>query len=336
MAAVPKSYKKNVAEGNGMLIFSIVFVIIIRLVYFLYFDFTHRSNPVNGYLWKPLSSIFSDSLISLLCSSLVAVSMAVLATHINTTYLFIRRKTILLPAVIVLLFSCHPQFMLMSAEYISTMLFLVIIFILFSAYNSPGKQMFSFKASFILALGSLFTPALLVYLPVLWLALAIMRCFNFKSLLASLLGVFILYFPAFSYYFLTDSLDIFLVPFTSVNVQQLTDFPFYQLNIGGWIILGFSTILLSILVSDNYIDRHKDKIRTRAYLSLLSFIAVLSILAYLFLDIDFVVYLFIALLTGAFLLSHFFALVEKRGGVILFYFSMIFYILVCIFPFLSL
>lgn len=332
MAAIPKSYKKSVTEGNGMLIISIVFAVIIRLVYFLYFDFTH-SRPVNGYLWKPLLYIFNDGLVSLLCSSLVVGSMAVLATHINTTHLFIRRKTILLPAVIILLFSCHPQFMQMSAEYISTMLFLVIIFILFTAYNSPDKQIFSFKTSFILALGSMFIPALLVYLPVLWLALVMMRCFNFKSLLASLLGMFLLYFPAFSYYFLTDSLDIFLAPFTSVSAEQLAGFPFYQLNIGDWIILGSSTILLIIIVSDNYINRHKDKIRTRAYLSLLSFITVFSILAFLFLNIDFVIYQFIALLTGAFLLSHFFALVEKRGGVILFYISMIFYILACVFLF---
>lgn len=335
MATVPKSYKRNVAEGNGMLIFSIVFAIIIRLVYFLYFDFVH-SGSANGYLWKPLSTIFTNHLVSFICSSLFIAGMAILAANINTTYVFIRRKTVLLPAVVILLFSCHPRFMLMSAECISTMLFLVIIYILFGAYNSTSKQIYAFRVSFILALGSLFTPALLVCLPVLWVVLGIMRCFNFKSLLASFLGIFILYFPAFSYYFLTDSLDTFLIPFVSVNMQQLADFSFYQLNVGNWIILGFSIILLAVIVSDNYINRHKDKIRIRAYLRLLTYTAVICILAYLFLNIDFIVYLFIALVAGAFLLSHFFALAEKRGSVILFYISMFFYILVCFLPFLSL
>ena len=335
MAAVPKSYKKNVADGNGMLVFSIVFAIIIRLVYFLYFDFEH-SSPANGYLWRPLSTIFTNHLVSLICSSLFIAGMATLATHINTTHVFIRRKTVLLPAVVILLFSCHPRFMLMSAECISAMLFLVIIYMLFGAYNSTSKQIYAFKVSFILALGSLFTPALLIYLPVLWIVLGMMRCFNFKSLLASFLGVSILYFPAFSYYFLTDSLDTFLIPFVSVNVQKLADFSFYQLNAGNWIILGFSLILLAVIVSDNYINRNKDKIKTRAYLRLLTFTVVFCILAYLFLSIDFIVYLFIALVAGAFLLSHFFALAEKRGSVILFYVSMLFYILACFLPFLSL
>ena len=334
MASVPKSYKKNVAEGNGMLIFSIVFAVVVRILYFLYSDFTY-SDSVNGYLWRPISSLFSNHLVSLICSSLLVAAMAVLATHINTTHVFIRRKTVLLPAVIILLFSCHSIFMLMSAEHVSALLLILIIFLLFGAYNNMGKQIYAFKVSFLLALGSLFTPALLIFLPILWIALGMMRCFNFKSLLASLLGVFILYFPAFSYYFLTDSLDIFLMPFTSVNVQQLADFPFYQLNVGSWVALGFSIVLLVIVASDNYINRHKDKIKTRAYLRLLSFLVTFSILAYLFLNINFAVYLFIALVSAAFLLSHFFSLAEKRGTVILFYISMLFYILVCFLPFLS-
>jgi hypothetical protein len=325
-----------VAEGNGMFVFSILFAVTVRLVYFFYLD-PVNNGPANGYLWKPVSFLFGDQLVSLISGSVFTVGLAILSAHINTAYVFIRRKTILAPAVIILLFSGHPQLILMSDEYIGVLFMLVIISVLFGAYNSnTGKQIFAFKVSFILALGSLFTPVLLIYLPVLWIALGMMRCFNFKSLLASFLGIFVLYFPAFSFYLFTDSLDVFLKPFASVNTGLLEDFPFFRFNIGNWAVLIFSVVLLAIIISNNYINRHKDKIKIRAYLGLLTFTTMYSMLACLFLNIDSTVYVFIALGTGAFLLSHFFSLVERKEGVFLFCFSMFFYILVCLSPFLPL
>lgn len=336
MAAVPKSYKKNIAEGNGILIFAIILASLVRLAYYFSFEFIELKGDTNGYLWTCFSPLFNNQLVSAICSIILTVGLATISAHINTTHVLIRRKTNLVPAVVILLFSCHPLFIYVSAGYISTLLFSLIISMLFTSYNNEHKQIFAFKTSFFLALGSLFTPVLLLYLPVLWICLGMMRCINFKAFLATLLGFFVLYFPAFSFYLFTDNLEAFVAPFTSVSLEQLSELKAMELNIINWVILGFTLLLLSIIIADNYINRHKDKIRTRAYLRLLSFIVIFSIIAYLFLNINPKLNIFIGLSTGTFLIVHFFALAEKRGTAILFYICIIFYIFICISSFLSL
>ncbi|MBK5719421.1 hypothetical protein JGH11_00915 [Dysgonomonas sp. Marseille-P4677] len=335
MAAIPKSYKKNVVEGNGILIFAILFSIIIRFVYYLNFN-SIETDTTSGYIWDILSPFFNNRATSIICSGIFTIGLALICANINTTHVLIRRKTILPPAMAILLFSCHPIFINMSAEYISTLLCLLIISMLFISYNDSYKQRAAFGTSFILTLGSFFTSSLLIYFPFLWVALAMMRCMNFKAFLASLLGIFILYIPAFSFYIFTDNLDTFLRPFTSLSLQQLVHIPSMNLDITHWIIFGLSIILLAVIFTDNYINRHKDKIKTRAYLRLLSTLVVFSILAYLFLNIQPMLNIFIALSTGSLLLSHFFALAERKITVIFFYISIMVYITICLSPFLFL
>jgi len=334
MAAIPRSYKKNIAEGNGILIFSIFFAVIIRIIYLLRFNIVETTGTM-GYLWEPLSPLLENPYISLATSSVFTAGLAFLAAHINTQHVLIRRKTLLPPALIILLFSCQPSFIVMSAEYISVLFFLVIALMLFSSYHSEHKQNASFKTSFVLALGSMFVPVSLVYIPILWIALTIMRCFGFKSFLASLVGIFVIYLPAFSFYLLTDNLDRFLEPFLSVNIQNLNSLPIFSYSIAEWIILGFSVILLTVIISDDFINRHKDKIRIRAYLNLLLFVSTLATLFYLFFNVNPKAHLFIAMASGALLLSHFFALAEKKVTVVLFYISIVFYIVISFSPFLS-
>jgi len=332
MAALPRFYKNNIVEGKGILVFSIVFAVLARLVFFLSAD--NVTSPVSdGYLWQPLIPVFQNSLLSLLFSSATVAGLAVLVAHINTTHLLIRKRTILPSVIIILLFSCHPIFIQMSSAYLGVLTVMFIISILFAVYNSNEKSIAAFRTTFILSFGSLFAPVLLVYIPLLWIALAMMRCFSFKSILASGFGFFIIYFPAFSFYLFSDNLEAFYTPF--VSAINLKDFPFFGLSSGMWGILAFFVLLLIAIIFDNYINRHKDKIRVRAYLSLLNFTVITAILLSLFLAISPEVNLYIAIGVGSLLLSHFFALVETRGGAILFYFMLLLYFLVCILSFMT-
>ena len=335
MASLVRTYRSNIVEGKGFLILSILFGVIMRIIYFLNFQDLNISDG-NGYLWQPMAWLFSNPLVSLAVSAALTGGMAFFAAHINTEFLLIRNKTIYPPAFIVLLFSCHPSFAFMSAEYISAFLTLYIVALLFSSYNEGGKQTRVFKASFILAVGSLFTPVVLVYLPILWIAYGIMRCFNLKSIPASILGIFVVYFPAFSYYFLSGDLNTFLQPFTSIVPGTLSELPIFNYSVVQWIILAYSILLLIIIISDNYINRHKDKIKIRAYINLLTIMLILAITITILLNITPIVSIFISLIIGSLLLSHFFALAEKSVTVIFFLFSVIFYVLVCFIPFLPL
>lgn len=319
MAAIPRFYKSHIAEGKGFLIISIIFAVCVRGVFVLSSD-DISPNIEGGYLWKLLDFFWDNSLYSLVGSSILVSAMAVLAAHINTDFVLIRRRTLFPPAIIILLFSCHPSLMCMSPAYIGVLFMLFVISMLFSSYNHSEKSVAAFKITFVLSLGSLFTPVLLLFIPLIWIALIIMRCFNFRSLLASFLGIFIVYFPTFSFYLLTNNLDQFFSPFLHYSSSlQLLMFPFLNYDITVWSSLIVVVIFLSIIIGDNYLNRHKDKIKVRAYLSLLIFFTVLSLLFSVFINIMPQVNFYIFMGVGSLLLSHFFALGETKGTVILFY-----------------
>lgn len=61
-----------------------------------------------GYLWHLLDFFSGNPLYSLAGSSIIVSAMAVLTAHINTDFVLIRRRILLPPAIIILLFSCHP------------------------------------------------------------------------------------------------------------------------------------------------------------------------------------------------------------------------------------
>jgi hypothetical protein len=323
-------YKNNIAEGKGILIFSIVVAIIVRLIF--YFSTGNIPLPVSeGYLWQPLIPLFGNPLVFLTGSGVMVVILALLVGHINTTHVLIRMRTMLPPAIIILLFSCHPIFMQMSSGYISALCLLVVINILFGAYNANEKPVGAFRVAFVLSLGSLFAPVMLVYIPLSWVALAIMRCFNFKSFFAAILGILIIYFPTFSFYIFSDHLTLFLKPYLST--QNLNILPVLQFDYILWGGLSFFIILLGWIIGSNYINSYKDKIRVRAYLSSLSIITVTAILFFLFLNIDPETNLYIVAGTASLLLSHFFALVDKKSGAILFYIFILFLLAVGILSF---
>jgi len=334
MADIQREYKRNVAEGKTFLIIAIVFAVVIRGGYFFYFDYSGLKQP-DTYLWNRFSFIFEIPLVSLLASAAVTAGMAVLVNHINAEYVFIRRRTLLPTVFIILLFSCSPAFIYITSEYIGILFFIYVINILFASYNTELKPQASFKVSFMLAFGSLFAPALLLYIPIMWVALSIVRCFNFKAFLASLLGVFTLYFSVFSFYLFADKLDMFMAPFTALDLNILKDFTFFHFKPVHWSILGISLIMLVIIISDNYINRHKDKIRNRAYLGTLDFVVVVALLSFVFLNLGTQMHLFIALALGSLLLAHFYALVEQKISIYLFYLFILFYLLICSLPFLS-
>lgn len=333
MAGAPRFYKNNIAEGKGILVFAICIAVILRVVYFLNFGFAPLPDS-DGYLWQPLMPFFSTPIISLLAGSAMLAGLALLAMHINSAYVFIRKRTVLPAAMILLVFSCHPTFIYMSPAYVGVLTMFLLIFVFFGSYNGQNSPNVAFRASFILGMGSLFVPLLLIYLPVVWIGLVLMRNFSFRAVLTSLFGLFIIYFPAFSYFFFTDNLQTFITPF-QYNINELLGFPFLGFSIAEWSILGVWVLLFIVIVGDNYLNRHKDKIRVRAYLSLLGFIATIAFLFYIFFFVNPEVDLYIMSGIGCLLLAHFFALAEQKAKVVVFYIYLALYAGICALPFFS-
>lgn len=330
-----RSYKKNIAEGLGFVIFSIVFAFVVRVIYFFSIDDLSvcSNSSTGGYLWKLLEPLFYNPIISLVGSTIGVAIIIVILAHINTKYVLIRRKTFLHIGICALLFSSHPCMAMMNASYISVIFVLSAISWLFGSYSSNRRSKSALGVSLILALGSMFAPSIILYFPVFWIGLAIMRCLDFRSFLASLFSAFCVYFPAYTYFLFTDRLNLFLQPFTSINTEALSQLPILNFDHYSWSIIGISIFLLVIIFIYNYMTNYKDKIRVRSLISFLNVMVVFALLCLLLVNIDLISDLFILLAVGTLLLTHFFSLAEEGWIAYMFYLSLLLYFAIIALPF---
>lgn len=333
---VPRFYKKNVVEGRNTLVLFVLFAIVVRVVYFLGGYLPYPVSAQSNYLWEPVSSLFINQIASITASLILVIILAIVQDYINAKHVVIRHKTSLIPAFTILLFSSHPVFFSMNAQSIASLFVVYAILTLFAAYGSRRPQNHALNIGVILATGSLFSPFLLIYYPVFWFGLIMLNSFNFKSLLASLLGLILIYFLAFSYFFYTGQIDLFLAPFTSIGLEQFQEFIFLKFDYTSWAILVFYIIVLAIMAVRYYATKYKDKIKIRAFVSFLGFLSGVSFLFFFLLNLDPLMCFYVAFCSIPFLMAHFFALAEEKWVTVFFYLLIIVIMITSFLPILSL
>lgn len=326
-------YKKQIAEGKGFLVFAIIIAILIRCIHFFKFEGQTLQIENGGPLWLPFASFFQNPLYSLLCSTLFTLIIAFLINLVNTQYALIRTKTLLPMGLVIILFSFLPNQLIMSPAYIGTVAMLMSLNALFSTHGEEYNQTIVFKASFYLALGALFSPLLLFYLPVLWICFIRIRSFGFKAFLASLFSVIVLYVPVFSFFFFIEkSINIPIEPLISyLSSNDWSLMPVLSYELLDYITLGVVAILVTSILLNNSVNGFKDKIKIRIFLAVLSIICIFSILCVLLLNTNSFLPLYLALATGSLLIAHLFALTSSKLMPYTFYILLIF---ICIIGFL--
>lgn len=328
-----KFYDRTVAEGRSFLIFAILFAVVIRFVDYFHSDIVIMTVAGEGYFWKPLAPFFSNPLYSLLGSSVMVALIAGSVHYVNIKHAFIRRRTLLPPAVAILLFSCIPSELAMSPYYIAALCMVLIVNALFEAHSFGYRQGSAYKVTFYLTLGSLFAPILLLYLPILWICLMRVRSFSFKSFLASIFSLLVLYIPVFSYFFLTENIEGFLKPFIKLSNIDWSILPVLQYSILQYVILGVLALLFLMILIDNSVNSFKDKIRVRVFSAVLTIIVLFSFLCTLLLNIDTETTLFTGLAVGALQIAHFFSLAQKKVTAVIFLVCFLTLIAVSLLPF---
>ncbi len=307
-----KFYDRHIAEGKSFLIFSTFFAVLVRLIYFFHLDASTIPVDEGGVLWTPLAILFSNPLYSLIASALMLIAIASVVNYVNAQHVFIRKRTLLPSAIVILLFSCMPSELTMSPYYIGALSMVVIIGALFESHSANYKQLSACKITFHLMLGSLFAPILLLYLPVVWVCMARVRSLSLKGFLASIFTVVIVYVPVFSYFLFTNNLDEFYRPFLVLANVDWTTLPVLDYSPVQFTLLGVVLLLYVLILLDNSVNSFKDKIRVRVFSAAVTIIVFFSFVFTLLLNIDSATTLFIGLAAGALQVGHFFSLAEKK------------------------
>ncbi len=109
-----------------------------------------------------------------------------------------------------LIMSCCKELTGFYPLLISNFFILLVLLKIGQSYRVDQAYSSIFNASLLIAIASLFYfPVIFIY-PVIWVTLIVIRPFIWREWIISLMGLFLPYLYAFSYYFITDKVNFFL------------------------------------------------------------------------------------------------------------------------------
>ncbi|MDR2764067.1 MAG: hypothetical protein LBB90_03450 [Tannerella sp.] len=179
-------------------------------------------------LWNRMTGLLSDKWSVYLAGALLLCGMAVIVQYTNYYLILFREKTKLPFLLFLLLNSANFGFVPLRPISVAFFFLALCMVELFKAYQkektgmTPGS---AYKATFWLGVGSLIWIHLLWLIPLFWYGMYQFRLLNFRTFMASLLGVITMYWIVAGWY-------VWKYDFTGLTdtFRPLTDFDFVPLR----------------------------------------------------------------------------------------------------------
>ena len=251
--------------------------------------------------------INGNSLITLITAIALVIIQSFMLNWLNSKYIFIETRSYLPPVFFILLSSCYlPMQQLHPVLFANFFLILAINKIL---GNVKERHLFSkyFYAGFFIALGSLFYANLVFYFIIIWISMMILRPFDWREWIISLLGLLTPFLFAVVIYFYINSLHELASTFLH-NI--LIPNPIPDIGIFYYIFFGYLFFLLLIsvfLLFSRFINK---KIIARKYFSVFIWLFIVSVLVFFFVPSSSFELMILASVPASYLLSNYFITVR--------------------------
>jgi len=202
---------------------------------------------------------------SVILALIIVIIEAYMLIGLNLKYIFIENKTYLPSLLFVIFASIFSSYQMLHPLLIANFFILLAIEKTFIFEKSTNKLKRYFEGGFLLGLGTLIYPNIFVFIVVIWLTQIILRAFNWREWLTSILGLITPFVFYLAILFLRGGMDglfqkLGLLVFSPIEKLQ---FSFYSAVAVGFIVL---IIVLSMLIGFQAVSAKK--ISTRKYFSL--------------------------------------------------------------------
>lgn len=281
-------------------------VILIRFV--MYSNRGLSNTPISdaNFVWTNIEPLLQAyPLASLIASTFSIFIVAFLISEINNRFGVIRTRTSMPFYIPLIIFSIHPQFLRFTPDLPALILVLWSMLPLLSTYQSHSTHKYTFQFSSLLAMASLFQIYAIILIPLWLIALKALSEISFKSFLASIFGISVVYWIAFAFYVFGDNIQGFVLPMIELgNIYDFTKVPNFSVPQWGFIGTLLFFVLYFILVDNREIIRERSFTKKILYLSM-TIIIVSLLLHVLFLNnTTFWIYTALAYLT--LIIAHFY------------------------------
>lgn len=328
MHFVVRSFRSTFVEGRFTPLVAVLVMIGMRAALFHAVGLPQIVSHNDNYLWEPIAHFFAYPPISLLASTLSVFLVAWILSLINSRFNLLRTRSSLPFSTPLILLSLHPYLLVMTGNYVCILFVLSALFPLLDSYQQQDAYLNSFRAAVLIAMASLFQIYALVLLPLWWMGERSMRGPQFRSFIASLFGVFLVYVSLFSVYFFLDDIPRFMQPFlrfASFSLERIFDF-----SISEWIVVVFiGLFFISNMIFSIRIYSHDKVITLTLMRFVVSLIVVLLVFQLLYWEETFF-FLLLSLALLSFLNAYFYSKTVSKNHIYMAYGMVSLILLICL------
>ncbi len=270
--------------------------------------FLFDSHPMP--LYKFITDILPyTSFYGTLLTLILVIAQGFLLVRLNTRFIFINNRSYL-PALFFVLFSAAiPDLQRLNPVIFSGFFLLLALEQIFESYKSQKTAHEFFLAAILISIGTLFYPFLLFFVFTLWISIIILRQFNWREWIFTILGFAIPQFFIFSYYYLIHNDPTRL--FHDYQTVFAANYKFTDYNYAVTSFIVFAA-LLSIMSSFFMIQSFQSKkILPRKGFIVFLWMFINCLIVFVLVRQASVELIFIAAIPLSYLLAHYFALMKS-------------------------
>lgn len=196
---------------------------------------------------------------------LLLIVESFLLIRLNFNFIFIENKTYLPSVIFLLIGSIISSYQALHPLLIGNLFLLLAInraFIIDKKRNALKRY---FESGFFLGLGAIFYPNLYVFIFIIWLTLIVLRTFNWREWLVSIIGLVTPFLFYLSIIFLTGGYDDVFVKLTSILLGSVKVIP---LSLYSFFLFSFLGLITFIAIIRGVAIVRIKKINSRKYFSL--------------------------------------------------------------------
>jgi hypothetical protein len=293
----------------------IIFISLLGIIFWLHpilhipqVSYFFDSQPMPLYQWVTIiipAQSFAGSLLTL---SLVIIQ-GFLLVRLNTRFIFINNRTYLPSIFFVMLTASVVSVQRLNPVIFSGFFLLLAFERLFESFRRERLAYEIFSAAFLISVGTLFYPFLIFFMIVVWISLSILRAFNWREWLFTILGFGTPVFLVSGYYYLVHNdghlvVDMFTNSFTVKHTATTYGLP---------LISFFVYLLILLIFSSQFMLKsyQSKKILQRKAFTLFFWLFFNVLGLYIFIQQASVELIYLLALPLSFLFAHYFALMRS-------------------------
>lgn len=234
------------------------------------------SIPISGWWGNVSCPAWAIESVNLVCYGYTVYLLA----DLNAVYSLLGRRSTLHCSIFLLLWAAFSSFGHTLEEHLTLSFLLSGISCLLRCYQDSMPVRQTFALFLLTGLNSLFCPAVLWYVPFLYIVLSLFKGMNSRTFFAGLSGLLLPYWFLFVYLFYTDMTGVFRSFWNSF--PEIGHIHFSGFSVKEWAVSGLALLLLVSGSVYMELNSYRDKIRTRLFLHTFLWLSLYSIALSLF------------------------------------------------------